>query len=64
MDKLMQYKGIRYHPDGKILQYPFVTIRGCPFSCTYCCNTGASLEGKEPCRDIGADSNAAEVQLG
>ena len=64
MNKLMQYKGLLYRPDGKILQYPLIIIRGFPFSCTNCCNPGTSLEGKDPGRDIAADSNAAEAQLG
>ena len=37
--KLIAYEGERYRPTGGDISYPIMTSRGCPFACTYCCNS-------------------------
>jgi anaerobic magnesium-protoporphyrin IX monomethyl ester cyclase len=40
-EALVNFSGERYHPtpDSRDLWYPIMTSRGCPYSCTYCCNS-------------------------
>ncbi len=33
------FKGERFVPLNKKIHYPVMTSRGCPFSCSYCCNS-------------------------
>jgi anaerobic magnesium-protoporphyrin IX monomethyl ester cyclase len=37
--KLIAYEGERYRSTGEGINYPIMTSRGCPFACTYCCNS-------------------------
>ncbi|HQO64413.1 MAG TPA: radical SAM protein [Syntrophorhabdus sp.] len=39
VDKLIQFQGKRYRALGKKIIYPVMTSRGCPFACSYCCNS-------------------------
>lgn len=38
-DKLIKFQGERFAPLENGIRYPLMTSRGCPFSCTYCCNS-------------------------
>lgn len=39
-EKLLQYEGPRFRAQNQGgITYPIMTSRGCPFSCTYCCNS-------------------------
>lgn len=38
-DKLVQFEGERFRAKGKTIRYPLMASRGCPYSCTYCCNS-------------------------
>lgn len=38
-DGLAQFEGERFRAEGRAIQYPIMTSRGCPFACTYCCNS-------------------------
>ncbi|TEU12715.1 MAG: B12-binding domain-containing radical SAM protein [Anaerolineales bacterium] len=40
-EALVNFSGERYRPtpDSRGLWYPIMTSRGCPYSCTYCCNS-------------------------
>jgi len=38
-DKFVSFRGERFHSEGKAINYPILTSRGCPFACTYCCNS-------------------------
>ncbi len=35
----MEFRGDRYCTDEDGINYPILTSRGCPFSCSYCCNS-------------------------
>jgi anaerobic magnesium-protoporphyrin IX monomethyl ester cyclase len=37
--KLVDFKGERFRSIGGSINYPVMTSRGCPFACTYCCNS-------------------------
>ena len=36
---LAQFEGERFRSEGQAIHYPIMTSRGCPFACTYCCNS-------------------------
>jgi anaerobic magnesium-protoporphyrin IX monomethyl ester cyclase len=36
---LLSFQGERFRGAGSSIPYMFMTSRGCPFSCTYCCNS-------------------------
>jgi anaerobic magnesium-protoporphyrin IX monomethyl ester cyclase len=36
---LLSFQGERFRGGGSSIPYMFMTSRGCPFSCTYCCNS-------------------------
>jgi anaerobic magnesium-protoporphyrin IX monomethyl ester cyclase len=38
LNEFLNYSGERFMGNGKSIMYPIMTSRGCPFSCTYCCN--------------------------
>lgn len=38
-DRLTGFEGERFRARSEGLYYPVMTSRGCPFSCTYCCNS-------------------------
>ena len=38
-DRLVGYRGERYRAQEGGIHYPILTSRGCPFACTYCCNS-------------------------
>jgi anaerobic magnesium-protoporphyrin IX monomethyl ester cyclase len=38
-EKLFNFRGERYHANAIGLRYPILTSRGCPYACTYCCNS-------------------------
>jgi radical SAM superfamily enzyme YgiQ (UPF0313 family) len=38
VEKVLHYEGKRFKQDKKGIRYPIMTSRGCPYSCTYCCN--------------------------
>jgi len=37
--KFIEFQGERFRSDGDSIVYMFMTSRGCPYSCTYCCNS-------------------------
>lgn len=39
VERLIAYPGERYRADHNKINYPIMTSRGCPYSCTYCCNS-------------------------
>jgi radical SAM superfamily enzyme YgiQ (UPF0313 family) len=38
-ERLIAHQGERFRFRDKGLHYPIMTSRGCPFACTYCCNS-------------------------
>jgi anaerobic magnesium-protoporphyrin IX monomethyl ester cyclase len=36
---LTSFQGERYRPGSKGINYPILSSRGCPFDCSYCCNS-------------------------
>jgi anaerobic magnesium-protoporphyrin IX monomethyl ester cyclase len=38
VERLIHHEGERYQGDLHGIRYPIMTSRGCPYSCTYCCN--------------------------
>ncbi|MBW2741353.1 MAG: radical SAM protein [Deltaproteobacteria bacterium] len=38
-DKLIKFEGERFSAQKTGISYSLLTSRGCPFSCTYCCNS-------------------------
>jgi anaerobic magnesium-protoporphyrin IX monomethyl ester cyclase len=38
-EKLFNFRGERYRANATGLRYPILTSRGCPYACTYCCNS-------------------------
>jgi anaerobic magnesium-protoporphyrin IX monomethyl ester cyclase len=38
-EKLLGFRGERYHANATGIRYPILTSRGCPYACTYCCNS-------------------------
>ncbi|MDD3828404.1 MAG: radical SAM protein [Anaerolineae bacterium] len=39
VEYLVQYTGERFRAHKKGIHYPIMTSRGCPYACTYCCNS-------------------------
>lgn len=37
--RLVEFRGERFASRSEGIYYPIMTSRGCPFSCTYCCNS-------------------------
>lgn len=64
-EKLIEFKGERFRAQDGAIRYPIITSRGCPFSCTYCCNSVyKNLYPKEKqLRWRSADSVIGELQM-
>ena len=65
VERLVRFRGERFYAQGKAIPYPLVTSRGCPFSCSYCCNSVyASLYPKEKrLRWRSVDNVISELQM-
>ncbi|MFA5014640.1 MAG: radical SAM protein [Actinomycetota bacterium] len=38
-ERIIKFKGERFRSSGGKVRYPIMTSRGCPFICSYCCNS-------------------------
>jgi radical SAM superfamily enzyme YgiQ (UPF0313 family) len=64
-EKLVRFEGERFRAQGEAIRYPILTSRGCPFSCTYCCNSvyKSLYPGQKRLRWRSADNVISELQM-
>jgi anaerobic magnesium-protoporphyrin IX monomethyl ester cyclase len=61
--RLLKFKGERFSATSTGIRYPLLTSRGCPYSCSYCCNNVYKklYPGQNRLRWRGIDSVIAEI---
>jgi anaerobic magnesium-protoporphyrin IX monomethyl ester cyclase len=69
--KFLNFQGERFKGNGKSIIYPIMTSRGCPYSCTYCCNAalrtlypGEKLLRWRSIRHVAEEIKMIQVTLG